>query len=103
MNVIKNILGNKRFGGKNDLDFDGVPNRRDCQPRNTMRQDGNIIGYTKTGAVVKEESVGQYRGNGYFIYAKPGSIGKQISENQLNDVVVKKVNLNWWERFDSTR
>ena len=39
MNVIKNILGNKRFGGKNDLDFDGVPNRRDCQPRNTMRQD----------------------------------------------------------------
>ena len=39
MNIIKNILGNKRFGGKNDWDFDGVPNRRDCQPRNTMRQD----------------------------------------------------------------
>ena len=28
-----------KFGGKNDWDFDGVPNRRDCQPRNTMRQD----------------------------------------------------------------
>jgi hypothetical protein len=29
----------KKFGGKNDLDFDGVPNWKDCQPRNTMRQD----------------------------------------------------------------
>ena len=37
-----NVLGNfglKQFGGRNDLDFDGVPNRKDCQPRNTMRQD----------------------------------------------------------------
>jgi len=45
MNIIdktlKNIMGNKSFGGKNDLDFDGVPNRKDCQPRNTMRQDAN--------------------------------------------------------------
>jgi len=30
---------NKRFGGKNDLDFDGIPNKKDCQPRNTFRQD----------------------------------------------------------------
>jgi len=29
----------KSFGGKNDLDGDGVPNRFDCQPRNVMRQD----------------------------------------------------------------
>jgi len=49
-NQLKKILGKrainpigsfglKSFGGKKDLDFDGVPNRRDCQPRNTMRQD----------------------------------------------------------------
>jgi len=42
-NTIKKIIGNKKFGGKNDLDFDGVPNRRDCQPRNTMRQDAAKI------------------------------------------------------------
>jgi len=39
INPLKNF-NLKPFGGKNDLDFDGVPNRRDCQPRNTMRQDG---------------------------------------------------------------
>ena len=37
-NVMKNF-GLKQFGGKNDLDFDGVINKKDCQPRNTMRQD----------------------------------------------------------------
>ena len=38
--VIKNILGNPRKrGGKNDWDGDGVRNKKDCQPRNTMRQD----------------------------------------------------------------
>jgi len=34
-------FGLKRFGGKSDLDFDGIKNRKDCQPRNTMRQDMN--------------------------------------------------------------
>lgn len=38
--VVRNIIGNPRQrGGPNDLDGDGVPNRKDCQPRNTMRQD----------------------------------------------------------------
>ena len=36
---IKRMIGNKIHGGKNDWDFDGVPNKKDCQPRNTMRQD----------------------------------------------------------------
>jgi len=40
---IKRMLGTtKKFGGKNDLDGDGVPNRKDCQPRNTMRQDKQL-------------------------------------------------------------
>jgi len=44
-NIIGNIIGkpNKR-GGRNDWDGDGVPNKKDCQPRNTMRQD---LSYTK--------------------------------------------------------
>ena len=39
-NIIGNILGKpKSRGGKKDWDGDGVPNKKDCQPRNTMRQD----------------------------------------------------------------
>ncbi len=41
---IKQMIGDKKIGGKNDWDFDGVPNKRDCQPRNTMRQDTSIKG-----------------------------------------------------------
>ena len=44
-NKIINNFGLKSFGGKNDLDFDGVPNKRDCQPRNTMRQDAVKSGW----------------------------------------------------------
>ena len=41
--IIGNILGKpKSRGGKNDWDGDGVPNKKDCQPRNTMRQDKTI-------------------------------------------------------------
>ena len=39
-NIIGKILGKPRGrGGRNDFDGDGVPNKKDCQPRNTMRQD----------------------------------------------------------------
>jgi len=42
--MLKKALGKpKTFGGRRDLDGDGVPNRRDCQPRNTMRQDNTSI------------------------------------------------------------
>ena len=37
--IVSNIIGSKRHGGKNDWDGDGISNKRDCQPRNTMRQD----------------------------------------------------------------
>ena len=39
--IIGNIIGNKRHGGRNDWDFDGIRNKKDCQPRNTMRQDSD--------------------------------------------------------------
>ena len=41
-NRILNNYGLKSFGGKNDLDGDGILNRKDCQPRNTMRQDFSL-------------------------------------------------------------
>ena len=38
--IVGNILGKTtKRGGKNDLDGDGVINSKDCQPKNTMRQD----------------------------------------------------------------
>ncbi len=43
--IVNNIIGSKRHGGKNDWDFDGVTNRKDCQPRNTMRQDNISVIY----------------------------------------------------------
>lgn len=44
--IIKNIIGKgKQFGGKNDKDGDGIPNKKDCQPNNVMRQDVVKGGY----------------------------------------------------------
>lgn len=36
--IIKKF-GLKKFGGSVDTDFDGIPNKIDCQPFNTFRQD----------------------------------------------------------------
>ena len=39
-NTIGKIIGSgKKIGGKNDWDYDGIVNSKDCQPLNTMRQD----------------------------------------------------------------
>ena len=38
--ITGNIIGKPRKrGGRKDWDGDGVRNKKDCQPRNTMRQD----------------------------------------------------------------
>ena len=54
--VLRNILGTpKKRGGKTDWDFDGVPNKKDCQPRNVMRQDAifNVSGMAHNEAKMK--------------------------------------------------
>lgn len=50
-NIIKNF-NLKQFGGKKDWDFDGVTNKKDCQPRNTMRQDWDTSRLRKAGFYV---------------------------------------------------
>ena len=35
----------KKFGGKNDIDFDGIINKRDCNPFSSMRQDFSPFRY----------------------------------------------------------
>ena len=41
-NAINKILGKGKLSRNGDWDGDGVPNWKDCQPRNTMRQDKTI-------------------------------------------------------------
>ncbi len=65
--MIKNIIGTKKHGGKNDWDNDGISNRKDCQPRNTMRQDRykkqrvalgtNIVGGKFTNTIANSASL----------------------------------------------
>jgi hypothetical protein len=37
-------LKKKQFGGKNDRDYDGVPNKKDCDPNSMMRTRGGYGG-----------------------------------------------------------
>ena len=60
-NIIGKILGKPRArGGKNDWDGDGVLNRKDCQPRNTMRQDAIKGECTVCGKIGKTRIHGVY-------------------------------------------
>ena len=57
--IIRNIIGKgKIFGGKNDLDGDGVLNKDDCQKLNTMRQDA--YGKSKAYFKIKQEILDPY-------------------------------------------
>lgn len=38
---LKKSFNLKKFGGRGDIDGDGVLNHKDCQPRNVMRQDAS--------------------------------------------------------------
>lgn len=52
---IKNIIGKSKVrDGKKDWDGDGIINSKDCQPRNTMRQD-NIKNKIRVGQTVNTE------------------------------------------------
>ncbi len=42
--AVRKIIGSTKRGSKNDWDGDGVVNKKDCQPRNTMRQDNIDVG-----------------------------------------------------------
>ena len=79
---IKKIIGKgKKIGGKNDWDGDGVLNKFDCQPRNTMRQDE--INYRR-GPYRNRKMGYDWQGNPY-----PYSEGtSQIPGVDLNEFVM---------------
>ena len=75
--MIGNIIGKPRVrGGKNDWDGDGVTNRKDCQPRNVMRQDASRR--KRRTKSFKELSLEQVR-QIYGTY-----VGSDISDKTLN-------------------
>ena len=77
--IVGNILGSPRSrGGKNDWDGDGVRNKKDCQPRNTMRQDAvqtimtEVSGVPPNGS--RRERIGSHN----------GGVGSQYDTNMKN-------------------
>jgi len=55
--IIKNVLGKL----KKDYDMDGVPDDKDCQPKNPMRQD---IGINRLKTIAGRTQQNQYSKNG---------------------------------------
>ncbi len=64
--AVRKIIGNTKRGGKNDWDGDGVPNRKDCQPRNTMRQDTDWESHEKCPKCKKKKIKWAKPINSYF-------------------------------------
>ncbi len=96
--AVRKIIGSTKRGGKNDWDGDGVINKKDCQPRNTMRQD--LVSDVKSDLV--DLRLGRYPRASYsqpssiigITAAKVDKISMNmygIKYNELNDVQKKKV------------
>jgi hypothetical protein len=82
MNVIDNILGK-------GLKFD---------VKGKNRED-NVLGYTKTGAVVTIESTEGFRNNAFFITKNANAGGRIVLKENLDKIVVQKVNPELWKRY----
>jgi len=59
-NVINKNINTKKFSNPKDWDNDGVPNKKDCQPHNPMRQDWNIRDAKRKGQFVVRMPVKEF-------------------------------------------
>jgi len=101
MNIDKSInrmIGNKKFGGKLDIDGDGILNKKDCQPRNTMRQD--YMGQSGKGREYVyppklEKAIREVKQREYSYWAhvlkNQGIIVLEIDVNALRDLELRRV------------
>jgi len=80
--IITKIIGTKKRGGKNDWDGDGVSNRKDCQPRNTMRQDLVSMPITDRVPNIQE----QYYTNPDFKADYQENIDRFIGDRKIKNV-----------------
>ena len=74
---IRKIIGKpKAFGGRKDWDGDGVPNKRDCQPRNVMRQDKvKRFNYKNHTISIKKNN----QTDMYDVWLTAGYMGQQLA------------------------
>lgn len=100
-NWIIKKFGLKTFGGSKDFDFDGVPNKLDCQPKNTFRQDkssGRIVEIINSGKGIKinnpdglEIQILQDKPNDFEEYARELAIDQGLKPGgNLRSVLGKK-------------
>ena len=83
--IVGNIIGKPRKrGGRKDWDGDGVRNKKDCQPRNTMRQDRYRV-------VSSPQELG-FSEQGYL--RTPGGLKKITRLKQSGDIVEGWVDTN---------
>ena len=92
---LKKMLGTTRKrGGPKDWDGDGVPNKKDCQPRNVMRQDNlktrtrtythyPIPKSTKEMNQIIDENKTSVRGSNYPKYFVKKTDSKRIANNYV--------------------
>lgn len=64
--VIQNIIGKK--GKTKDTDMDGVSDKKDCQPKNSMRQD--VTSIAKAGMGNLQQNIEQRNNFGKRRYSK---------------------------------
>ena len=76
---INKMLGKKKSKRK-DWDGDGVPNLKDCQPRNVMRQDMLIV---------------HYEDGDQELINSPGA-SKSLLKRELEKIKGKKIKLLKW-------
>jgi len=96
--TIKNILGKtKKRGGRNDWDGDGVPNKKDCQPRNVMRQDDEHVAIDYVASGIKPMAIFNSQGmTPQFIqeimnYAKQKGLIVDIETSVIDGIPIKDI------------
>ena len=109
---IKRMIGTTKRGGKNDWDFDGVINRKDCQPRNTMRQDKVIYAFDDRAGGLRFEEHNTNLSPGEYITSEGFATGgKWLTKNGIkiydmddslvgfgkNKIQIKKAIVDRWK------
>lgn len=105
----KKIISNfhlKSYGGKNDRDGNGVPNKRDCQPYNTMRQDPIPMNYINDSRQLVLKSLNDLP-NGWHTAPEIQRYGKQnysdimpITDTGYIEVMGRRRPTGGWGIFD---
>ena len=95
---VNKILKKPKYPKKQDWDMDGVPNWKDCQPRNIMRQDKSEVDYVKAGLkpvahVITNEDI-QYAKSLGLVVTLLGENNGYITRTKNEPQLKKLLNIN---------